>query len=84
MTQELNPTFLFLVLLIRARVQIGIVMVTKLSEEAAVSLPLLQRAALLDPDDADVLYYLAYAYGKTGNRDEAKRLLRKVIRTGLQ
>ena len=56
--------------------KVGVLMVTQL-QDAAAALPLLRRAAAVDPDDADVLYYLAYAHGRTGNREEAKRVLRK-------
>ena len=61
--------------------QIGIAMVQDLKEQAGAALPLLRRAVALSRDgpDPDLLYFLAYSLGRTGKREEAARLLKRVV-----
>jgi tetratricopeptide (TPR) repeat protein len=52
--------------------------------DIAGAIPHLERAAMLDPDNAGPLYVLAQAYRRNGETDRAKDLLTKVSRLNAQ
>lgn len=69
--------------------QLGVALATLAKEESTTALPLLQRAvAQLDedanvvpnPESVELVYTLAYAHGRGGQRTKAMRLLRRVLR----
>ena len=68
--------------------QIGVAMMTLVKERSELALPLLERAVeaersiacdATDGRNVDLVFYLAYAHGRKGRREQAVGLLKEVL-----